>query len=55
MPVAWKTAVVQTDRALGQAVGQIYLAPLPPASAMVTEMTSNLKAAMGRRIQGSTG
>ena len=56
MPVAWKTAVVQTDRALGQAVGQIYLARhFPPSSrAMVTEMTRNLKASMGRRIQGLT-
>ncbi len=54
MPAAWKTAVVQTDRALGQAVGQIYLARhFPPSSrAMVTEMTRNLKASMGRRIRG---
>jgi putative endopeptidase len=54
MPAAWKTGVVQTDRALGQAVGEIYLARhFPPASrAMVTEMTRNLKAAMGRRIRG---
>jgi putative endopeptidase len=53
MPVAWKTAVTQTDRALGQAVGQIYLARhFPPASqAMVTEMTRNLKASMAQRIR----
>jgi putative endopeptidase len=56
MPEAWKQAVVQTDRALGQAVGEIYLAwHFPPASrAMVTEMTRNLKTAMGQRIKGNT-
>jgi len=56
MPEAWKQAVVQTDRALGQAVGEIYLARwFPPASrAQVTEMTRNLKSAMGRRIQGNS-
>jgi len=55
MPQAWKQAVAQTDRALGQAVGEIYLARyFPPSSrAQVTEMTRNLKAAMGRRIQGN--
>jgi putative endopeptidase len=54
MPEAWKQAVAQTDRALGQAVGEIYLARhFPPASrAQVTEMTRQLKLAMGRRIQG---
>ncbi len=56
MPEAWKQAVVQTDRALGQAVGEIYLARyFPPSSrAQVTEMTRQLKLAMGRRIQGLT-
>jgi putative endopeptidase len=56
MPVMWKTAVTQTDRALGQAVGQIYLARhFPPASkAQVTEMTRNLKSAMGNRIKALT-
>ncbi|MBU2361906.1 MAG: M13 family metallopeptidase [Alphaproteobacteria bacterium] len=54
MPVMWKTAVIQTDRALGQAVGEIYLQRhFPPASrAQVTEMTRNLKAAMAERIKG---
>lgn len=53
MPVMWKTAVTQTDRALGQAVGEIYLQRHFPASsrAQVTEMTRNLKAAMAERIK----
>jgi putative endopeptidase len=53
MPEAWKTAVNQTDRALGQAVGEIYLARyFPPSSrAQVTEMTRQLKLAMGQRIR----
>jgi len=55
-PAPWKQAVVQTDRALGQAVGQVYLERhFPPASrAMVTDMTRNLKLAMGQRIKGLT-
>lgn len=53
MPVAWKTAVVQTDRALGQAVGEIYLQRHFPAAsrAQITEMTRNLKLAMANRIK----
>jgi putative endopeptidase len=56
MPVAWKSAVIQTDKALGQAVGQVYLARHFPAAsqAMVTDMTRNLKTAMGKRIQALT-
>lgn len=55
MPDAWKQAVVQTDRALGQAVGEIYLARyFPPSSrAQVTEMTRQLKLAMAGRIKGN--
>ncbi|HEY8574159.1 M13 family metallopeptidase [Phenylobacterium sp.] len=54
MPEGWKQAVIQTDRALGHAVGEIYLARYFPASsrAMVTEMTGNLKLAMAQRIRG---
>ncbi|WP_296599119.1 M13 family metallopeptidase [Phenylobacterium sp.] len=53
MPAAWKTAVIQTDRALGQAVGEIYLQRhFPPASrAQITDMTRNLKLAMAKRIR----
>jgi len=55
-PEQWKTAVAQTDRALGQAVGEIYLARhFPPSSrAQVTEMTRNLKTAMGERIKSNS-
>lgn len=55
-PPAWKQAVVQTDRALGQAVGQIYLARHFPASsrAIITDMTRNVKAAMAQRIRSNS-
>lgn len=54
MPAAWKTAVVQTDRALGQAVGQVYLQRHFPAAsrAQIAGMTRNLKRAMALRIRG---
>jgi len=54
MPAAWKTAVVQTDRALGQAVGQIYLQRHFPAAsrAQIADMTVNLKRSMAQRIRG---
>ena len=54
MPAAWKTAVVHTDRALGQAVGQIYLQRHFPAAsrAQIADMTVNLKASMAQRIRG---
>jgi len=54
MPAAWRSAVGYTDQALGQAVGVIYLQRhFPaPARAKVTEMTGNLKLAMGERIKG---
>lgn len=53
MPALWKTAVIQTDRALGQAVGEIYLQRHFPASsrAQIAEMTRNLKRAMAVRIE----
>jgi putative endopeptidase len=53
-PPAWRAAVTYTDQALGQAVGVIYLQRhFPaPARAKVTEMTGNLKVAMGERIKG---
>jgi putative endopeptidase len=54
MAPAWRSAVLYTDQALGQAVGVIYLQRhFPaPARAKVTEMTGNLKIAMGERIRG---
>jgi putative endopeptidase len=54
MAPAWRSAVLYTDQALGQAVGVIYLQRhFPaPARAKVTEMTGNLKIAMGERIKG---
>ncbi|OHB29245.1 MAG: hypothetical protein A2790_12765 [Phenylobacterium sp. RIFCSPHIGHO2_01_FULL_69_31] len=53
MPALWKTAVIQTDRALGHAVGEIYLQRHFPASsrAQIAEMTRNLKRAMAVRIE----
>jgi len=53
MPVAWKTAVVQTDRAMGQAVGEIYLQRHFPETsrAQILDMTRNLKVAMANRIK----
>jgi putative endopeptidase len=55
-PAVWKQAAQTTDRALGQAVGTIYLREyFPPASrAKVETMVGSIKAAMGRRIQGLT-
>jgi putative endopeptidase len=54
MPVAWKQAVVQTDRALGQAVGEIYLARhFPPASrAMITDDDAQPEDGHGPADQG---
>src|SRR5205823_6404471 len=56
MPPSWRSAVLYTDQALGQAVGVICLQRhFPaPARAKVTEMTGNLKIAMGQRIKGLT-
>ena len=53
MPEAWKTAAAQTDQAIGQAVGAIYLTEyFPPAArAKVEQMTGEIKTAMGRRIE----
>jgi putative endopeptidase len=55
-PAVWKQAAQATDRALGQAVGTIYLREyFPPASrAKVEAMVASIKAAMGRRIQALT-
>jgi putative endopeptidase len=56
MPEPWKVASAQTDRALGQAVGAMYLNRYfpPQARATAEEMTKAIKAAMGRRIQALT-
>jgi putative endopeptidase len=53
-PPMWRSAVLYTDQALGQAVGVIYLQRHFPAPmrAQVTAMTGNLKVAMGERIKG---
>jgi putative endopeptidase len=53
MPATWKQAAIATDKALGQAVGTIYLKQYfpPAAKAQVETMVGNIKAAMGRRIQ----
>lgn len=51
-PPVWKQAATSTDRALGQAVGSIYLKRyFPPQDrAQVETMVGEIKAAMGRRI-----
>ena len=56
MPAAWKTASTLTDQAVGQAVGAIYLKEYFPAEARATveQMTGEIKAAMGQRINGLT-
>ncbi len=56
MPAPWKTASTQTDQAIGQAVGTLYLEQYFPAAsrAKVEQMTGEIKAAMGRRIQALT-
>jgi len=56
MPDAWKIASSQTDQAIGQAVGALYLAQYfpPDARAKAEQMTGEIKAAMGRRIEALT-
>jgi putative endopeptidase len=53
MPEPWKTAAAQTDQAIGQAVGAIYLKEYfpPSARAKVEQMTGEIKTAMGHRIE----
>jgi putative endopeptidase len=50
----WKRAGQTMDRAMGSAVGRIYLEKhfQPEARAQAQVMTGNIKAAMGRRIAG---
>ena len=49
----WKRAVNATNGALGDAVGQLYVAKYfpPSAKAEVQQMVVNIKAAMGQRIE----
>jgi putative endopeptidase len=56
MPEPWKTASAQTDQAIGQAVGTLYLEQYFPseARAKAEQMTREIKAAMGRRIERLT-
>ena len=56
MPEPWKIASAQTDQAIGHAVGTLYLAKFFPseARAKAEQMTSEIKAAMGRRIEALT-
>jgi len=53
LPARWKRAGAIMDRAMGHAVGGIYLASyFPPAvRARADAMTRNIKLAMGKRIQ----
>jgi putative endopeptidase len=55
-PARWKRAGAIMDRAMGHAVGRIYLTSyFPPATrARADTMTRNIKLAMARRIQGLT-
>jgi putative endopeptidase len=52
LPARWKRAGQVLDRAMGHAVGRVYLAKyFPPAArAQAQAMTGQIKAAMGRRI-----
>jgi putative endopeptidase len=54
LPARWKRAGQVLDRAMGHAVGRVYLAKYfpPQARAQARAMTANIKAAMGRRIKG---
>src|SRR5262249_3063086 len=56
MPEPWKTAAAQTDQAIGQAVGSLYIKQYfpPEARAKAEQMTAGIKAAMGRRIEALT-
>jgi len=56
MPETWKTAAAQTDQAIGQAVGTLYLRQYfpPEARAKAEQMTGEIKTAMGRRIEALT-
>jgi putative endopeptidase len=56
MPAPWKTASALTDQAIGHAVGAIYLKEYfsAEARAKVEQMTGEIKAAMGRRINALT-
>ena len=51
-PPRWRRAVAMTNRAMGDAVGRMYVARhFPPeAKAELEEMVRNIKAAFGRRI-----
>jgi putative endopeptidase len=53
LPADWKRASALVDRQIGHAVGELYLKRYfgPEARAKVHEMTGQIKAAMGRRIQ----
>jgi len=54
LPARWKRAGAIMDRAMGHAVGRIYLASyFPPAiRARADAMTRNIKLAMAKRIRG---
>jgi putative endopeptidase len=54
LPVRWKRAGAIMDRAMGHAVGRIYLASYFPSAtqARANAMTRNIKLAMDKRIRG---
>lgn len=53
MDERWKRALRRTDGALGEALGQLYVAEAfpPETKARADEMIENLRAALGHRIQ----
>lgn len=55
-PPHWRRCAMATDRYLGQALGQVYVARVfPPASkARAQKMVKDIEAAMGRDIDAST-
>lgn len=54
LPARWKLAVRETSKAMGEAIGQIYVAKYfpPEAKSSMVKLVSNLKAAYRIRING---
>jgi len=55
-PPAWRRCAIATDRYLGQALGQVYVAQVfpPESKARAQKMVKDIEAAMGRDIDAAT-
>ena len=55
-PPAWRRCAMATDRYLGQALGQVYVAQVfpPESKARAQKMVKDIEAAMGRDIDAAT-